>query len=640
MIPEHNELKWKKAVIACLLVLLFLLLLVQHSVVGLYYDDFGNASLSYGYDSSAIPGTNYSLCDLFNWAEYSYNNWGGRILYALILIPLTKYNAVLFGIVQTCIITLLFFLSYILAGEYKAKKQISISGLIIAILIYFSLYGDINRYGIYWASASVLYLWPMLFFVLAAWVYERACEQYAQNGKIPVSKYLILLAAVPFVTLSQEQLGFAFVAWAGCQFLQKMIRKKINKLDIFLIIWSVITYAIFLIAPGNWKRLADSGEFAQLSIFQKISVNVPNILSLMLYEGLRYFNVLLAIAGLLMVFRARQMNRVLRIASIIIILAHFVFILIPGVGTPDLIVFGCFIADMFLILLNYYRSEKRRRFLQLWVSGVASVCFLIVSPSLQMRSFIPYVCLFTILIGDVFSDFILDIGIETRPKKVIATAASIVLIAPALYCAAINYIGYSRNDYIQQYNDRILRSYDGSQDRLYLLNYGDGRFRAQMPSDQGYQSIGYWMKEFYNIPQSVVLVWKPLDEYLDLAKKQAMEYTLSDGCYEKEGSFFWMQNRAIIIINNYASYQQTVEMDFYALSGYEEMASVVISANGEKAGEWQTNNAGQRIEATVTLQPGENRIQIETDAQRVDSGADLRQLYMRIEGLNIYSKQE
>ena len=52
-------------------------LFMQHRLVGMYYDDFGNASLSYGYDSSSIIGTNYTIMDLAKWSKFIYLNWGG-----------------------------------------------------------------------------------------------------------------------------------------------------------------------------------------------------------------------------------------------------------------------------------------------------------------------------------------------------------------------------------------------------------------------------------------------------------------------------------------------------------------------------------------------------------------------------------
>ena len=65
---------------------------------------------------------------------------------------------------------------------------------------------------------------------------------------------------------------------------------------------------------------------------------------------------------------------------------------------------------------------------------------------------------------------------------------------------------------------------------------------------------------------------------------------------------------------------------------------MTVSVNGEIMGEWSVNNAGQKIEISAVLVPGENRILIETDARQVDSGQDLRTLYMRIDGLNVYQK--
>lgn len=103
-------------------------------MVGMYYDDFGNASLSYGYDSSQIAGTNYSMKDLYMWAKYIYFNWGGRIIYALMLIPLLK--------------------------------------------------NEILTMGMYWASASVLYVWPVLFFILLILHYGNLKKKINDSEKI------------------------------------------------------------------------------------------------------------------------------------------------------------------------------------------------------------------------------------------------------------------------------------------------------------------------------------------------------------------------------------------------------------------------------------------------------------------------
>ena len=74
--------------VAFIFVLFLIALVIQHSFVGLCFDDYGNGSLSYGYEVAGVDGTNFSLRDLCKWAKEIYFNWGGRLLYACLFLVL------------------------------------------------------------------------------------------------------------------------------------------------------------------------------------------------------------------------------------------------------------------------------------------------------------------------------------------------------------------------------------------------------------------------------------------------------------------------------------------------------------------------------------------------------------------------
>ena len=65
-------------------VCLFLFLELFHSFIGMYFDDYGNASLSYGYHADVL-GMNWTLEDLGQWAHWIYFNFSGRIMCGSIL---------------------------------------------------------------------------------------------------------------------------------------------------------------------------------------------------------------------------------------------------------------------------------------------------------------------------------------------------------------------------------------------------------------------------------------------------------------------------------------------------------------------------------------------------------------------------
>ena len=150
----------KNKFVISLFFIIFILLAFQHSVISMYFDDYGNASLSYSYWVSNVDGTNYTIPQLLEWAGHIYNNWGGRIFYAIFfIIPLLKHGIKAYMFVQTFVITGIIFFMYKIIKYYKSKKQKYLS---IVPIILFILYTCIDlsylRHGIYWASASVLYV--------------------------------------------------------------------------------------------------------------------------------------------------------------------------------------------------------------------------------------------------------------------------------------------------------------------------------------------------------------------------------------------------------------------------------------------------------------------------------------------------
>ena len=69
--------------VSVLFVLFFLFLCIQHQFVYLYFDDYGYASLTYGYTGNTA-GMDYSILDVFGFIKWHYLEWGGRVLYYLL----------------------------------------------------------------------------------------------------------------------------------------------------------------------------------------------------------------------------------------------------------------------------------------------------------------------------------------------------------------------------------------------------------------------------------------------------------------------------------------------------------------------------------------------------------------------------
>ena len=139
-------------IISCLII--FFVLFQFHKLVGLYHDDYGNISLSYGTTSENIAGSQFSIIDLLEYSKHLYLNWTGRVLYFFnyILIARIDFNA--FMKVQSVLLATMFF------AMSKTSKNLKYSWmfLILASLLFFTLPVNLFNHGIFWGAASSNYL--------------------------------------------------------------------------------------------------------------------------------------------------------------------------------------------------------------------------------------------------------------------------------------------------------------------------------------------------------------------------------------------------------------------------------------------------------------------------------------------------
>lgn len=610
-------------------------LFMQHRLVGMYYDDFGNASLSYGYDSSSIIGTNYTIMDLAKWSKFIYLNWGGRVIYALMLIPLLKTGAHVYMTIQVLIIVLTYMAMTEIARRYSSQKENKLRILIVMMIVYLILQGHIFSMGVYWASASCLYVWPLLPLMITIVIYLKVREIIEEHKRCSFKDWWPLLITIPLVTLSQEQLGgtinVLFVVYLVIDYIKK--KKYFLKLDLGVLGYCILTFMLFLIAPGNWVRMDSNAEYASLNIFEKIKYSCPRVLSLMTDSGMRYFNLLLIIAGILVVMEIRKRhNTIYIVVSSMAIIPYMIVDIIDIYNTNIIgmnirnICFVIFLIDMFFLLCNYFNDRNNVEFMAIAIAAVASVFCLIVSPSFAMRSCIPY----------VFHCMIMVAIIVNNEFRIIAKGSILAFGLFGVINASRIYKGYEDNYYMDNLNYDILSNYDGTSDCIYLLRYSNYVYRAQMSCDEGFEGIDYWIKEYFNIPQSTRIKWRSMDEYFEYAENNKLDFQYNDGFYDDEGNRRWAQDKANFTIENNDSEECIVQIDFGVSTGYEETSSVKLICNGNTVADMPVNNCGAIFEQTVCLQPGLNEFEIVTDAKQIDSGADQRILYMSVGKINYY----
>ncbi len=505
---------------------IFIILFAMHHLLTMYFDDFGNASLSYNQTSEEIIGTNYSLSQLWDWCKMIYMTWGGRILWAsVILIPLLKFGAGIYFAIQSLVITLIFYFIYKIAEQITKKKHILIP--VILLILYGLIKMPYLKEGIYWASASILYVWPLLPLFAFIYLYLKLSEKIENKEKVNYWIYLpILLILNFFATFSQEQIGVAMVVFLILFMILKHGKKwkQYNLLNIPNILVCFISFALLMLAPGNYARLDTlEAEFASLTLIGKVWKNLPSLLLIMFQSEMTIFIIILTIVFLACLIKYRNE---FKIKNKTIILTNIFFVLFSilclKLQTKFLIIgvlYGmAWILYIGIWMVIYCYQKKKMSILPIAISGCGSFFCLLISPSIGGRTVIPFLFFSFLLIVIFTNEFLTDSKLYVILFFIIAM---IPFALKSAYNFGIIYNGYLLNYDIGRLNYDILEKHNGTdKNNITLYKSKDDTFGALMPYEELAKttSMDYWIKEYFNIPQNVEFKW--VDIYGDVRKDE------------------------------------------------------------------------------------------------------------------------
>lgn len=501
--------------------IIFILLIVQHSVISLYFDDYGNASLSYSYVVPDVAGTDFSLSQLFEWAYNIYQNWGGRILYAVcFIIPLLRNGITSYMMFQSIVILGIFYFIYkIVCIKFNNKKYIW-----IIPISEFILYSNINmiylRHGIFWASASVLYIWPLLPLFAFIYLYMSNGDKIKQEQKIKHYVVIPLMLVLNFfATFSQEQIGIAVIAFEICYIILHHIKyqKKYLLIDIPNLIVSIVSYLFLFLAPGNWVRMDSNVEFASLTFLDKIKLNLPIIFNNIFKNEIRIYIYILIILTIYMSFvvikNKYRNNKTYLLLLIPVIISLFEIFILYFYSRFDFkfiyYLFGAlWLISIFIVSIFYYIQKNNIEFCALYITAMCSILCLVMSPSLIERTYLPFIFVLIIIICNISIDMVIDNKVFF---KMIFIISFIVISIKGCNSYIRNYIGYRDNFVIFKVNNMILKKYSGSKDvsQITLYKVKDIWYGSEQPY---IVDMDYWIKEYYDIPQMVEFIWNDIYE--------------------------------------------------------------------------------------------------------------------------------
>lgn len=492
--------------------IIFILLFLQHNVVHMYYDDFGNASLSYATTIENVIGTDYTFKQLIEEAIITYFNFGGRILYGIIATLLLKNGIKAFMMTQIFVIIGIFYM--VSSIVTKITKKESYLWPALCMILYMLLDITIMRHGAYWASASILYLWPLLPFLTLVNYYMSNNELIKKGEKTNYLKYIMInIPLIIFTVFSQEQIGVGFIAFLVFYILFDHIKeiKKFIKYDLFTLIFSIITYLFLFLAPGNWARMADhNGDFANLSFFEKISINIPKVFDLLFkVKGSIYINILISLVLIYMVnkfikkYKEDKRYYLLLLPIVGMVISYILYDQQYYAYPRRLALIGFIIlVSLFVSLFMYYKENKELRYLSISIGAASSVFCLLMSPYLPERCVMP--CIFIMFIP------IISIGYDLYKKNKTFKTLVIILLLLCLYYGIKNYrsiyLGYKNNDVTNKENYYKLEHYKkySNNNNIELCKVENSLYGSSQPYEENYD---YWIHEYFDIPNNIEMEW-------------------------------------------------------------------------------------------------------------------------------------
>lgn len=570
--------KLEKDQINILLVLLLGLFVIWEllNYVGMYYDDYGNASLSYGFTVPDVAGTNYTLRQLLVWAKHCYLNWGGRILYAVVfIIPLLKDGISAYMTVQAFVLILICAMSCGIICSYT-KKKYAIPAILLLYLFYGLIGRDIHAHGTYWASASVLYVWPLLPFFGGIWLYRRTVEKIAAGEKVNIwFFYLVMGILLFFSACSQEQVGLSVLVFYIFYILfdHRKDWKKYKTVDIFVVAVSLASYLLLFCSPGNFIRLGTNSEFAGMGFFEKLAFNLPRVLHNFFMPDMVVFNLLLLAGMYIMTLYLIKKHNGFYVFAFITFLLSLIYagLLVKVIRLPFVVLNGfylAFIVNLLLLSLFYFSYTKRMTVCALVLSGGASVFCLLYSPTVLERSYIEYLYIVFIILAILFIDCYQRYSFYSLFRVI-----AILLFVLFGLRSASNFVsvrnGYKANSFYLEFNHERLKSYSPEQGNIvYLAKLENDYWRGQMPYDPGQDYMEYWIKEYYNIPLGVSFQWGALT---------------IDTAIQMEGDFYddgWFGKSAKVTVDT--AKVQSLNISFFAADGAPAENQFIFTVEGKE----------------------------------------------------------
>lgn len=470
-------------------------LIIQHRFVFMHFDDWGYASLSYAYTGNS-NGMNWNISDFVSFLKWHYFNWGGRILWFAIEIIALRCGEWCIQLLQAFFLFFVYFSSYLLVK--RKNEDFATSFLIILTYGFISLPTVSN--GVFWFTASVLYVWP--FSCLFGAIYILEYKNTTIKCKV-LSSVLLFFAA-----FSQEQVAVLTSVYIIISIIvnEKERRKKLAPYCV-----GILASAIEVFAPGNFIR-SEVSTTQNLNIIEKSVIQSSNVLNTILSDFFTVFLLFVTFIYLLIYFgKKRTFGKYFYYVITVDVFVSGAFLFTTIENSGNSLVFQLLFCLIFCIqILVYLIERKLNTFFALFIGAICSQVMMLVAPYMVERCVLP----FKFIMNLITIYIIIEEAKEFKQSLNLVTSLMLIISIGNMGWITKGYVTNGQVNLINRYKlqEKSAQYNAGTPvNDIILYRLPDDRFVSQMPYQQEF--IEEYLKIYYKLPQETNIIWQNLNEY-------------------------------------------------------------------------------------------------------------------------------
>ncbi|MDR1293948.1 MAG: DUF6056 family protein [Bifidobacteriaceae bacterium] len=473
-------------------VLLFAYLLVQYRYVYLYMDDYGYASLSYGFFQPDVEGTHFTIGQLLDYQLEHYRLVNGRnfIVHLLLLPHLWLTRVVMAGAIPV--------IYYLLLRVMRAPSFASAALMCLSYSL-FPLHA--YRNGFYWYSAGLTYVLPLI--ALYGAVYLLMILD--RGGRRPRVLVAVVAALLFGVATFHEQLGVTVLAFTGLLAVREaVVHRRLTARDIVLVASAAAGTAVVVLAPGTLDRREDVEHLSPLALGWTNAIRLGSVLFTPSIAFAAALAATVAVIGFAN-WKARRWPRTVAVAAGCAA-AGMVLVVGFASGPVHAIYPPVFAIAAVVAIVHYLCATGRVHAGFLLTAAVATLAALLFLS--------PYVVERMVIVPEmlIFAAGATAIG-DLRVRAPVKATTVLVVGVYAVGVLTASTRGYMANRYtIEEWDARLTETsralegipHEEVSGTMTLPAYPEANYAGDMPD-----FIRYYLREYYRIPQEYEIAFTP-----------------------------------------------------------------------------------------------------------------------------------